>query len=216
MWQDASRASAASSTAGPLWQQPTQLFPAPAVQPDREPSAGLDGNATNEVIDLFSDDDDWQHGAATAGSSHRQRSAAAPRRAQLQYQMGVASRPPSSGQDGASGSSSEAGSSNPFWHPARYMPQGGEMQQDMTLRTNMTVFVLDAGLQQHPCRACLDTGEIKISLLPSAVRLRDIRSSNSHANDWCPTISEWQHSQAHASCPEVVRGILERHIDCWV
>lgn len=153
-------------------QQPAQpSSTAAAAQQDRgpvqhtsTPSAGLSSNDTADIIDLFSDEDDVQPGAAGRGSSDRQPSAAGPRQVKPRFQLGLASRPGGNARDGGVGSSaassSDAGASNPFWQPARYMPQGGEMQQDMTLRTNMMVSVLDAGLQPHPCRACLDTGTL--------------------------------------------------------
>lgn len=171
MQQDASGLPAATSAAASRRQQPAQPSSIAAAQQDRGPvqhtstlSAGLSSNDTDDIIDLFSDDDDVQPGAASSRSSLRQQGAAAQRQAKPRFQLGLASRPGSSAPDGGAGSSaassSDAGPSNPFWQPARYMPQGGEMQQDMTLRTHMMVSVLDAGLQPHPCRACLDTGKL--------------------------------------------------------
>lgn len=118
---------------------PTQVY----LQP-QGPSSTTDDN----IIDLC-DDDTTQ---PVQQSSNLPRPPAKPRE-KASWSMGV-----DRASSGSATSTSNAGTDNPFWCPARYVPTGGEDQPDLHLQTHEVVQVLDSGLVAHRGTAVLDTG----------------------------------------------------------
>jgi len=121
---------------------PTQLYPVPPAT-----SSVTESN----IIDLC-DDDSGQPAQQSA------RPPAKPRE-KVSWSLGV-----NRATSGATASTSSAGSDNPFWCPARYVPTGGDNQPDVRLQTHEVVQVFDSGLAGHRGTAVLDTGAFVLSL----------------------------------------------------
>ncbi|DBA94926.1 TPA: hypothetical protein ACH3X1_002455 [Trebouxia sp. C0004] len=136
----------ASTSAPPLPQSeadiPTQLYPVPPARSSFTES---------DLIDLC-DDDSGQPGQQSA------RPPAKPRE-KMSWSLGV-----NRAMSGATASTSTAGSDNPFWCPARYVPTGGDNQPDLRLQTHEVVQAFDSGLVGHRGTAILDTGVFVLSL----------------------------------------------------
>ena len=118
---------------------PTQVY----FQP-QPPSSTTNDN----IIDLCEDDT----AQPAQQSSNPSRPPAKPRE-KASWSMGV-----DRATSGSATSTSNAGTDNPFWCPARYVPTGGEDQPDLRLQTHEVVQVLDSGLVGHRGTAVLDTG----------------------------------------------------------
>ncbi len=120
----------------------TQLYPLPPA---------TSSVTESDVIDLC-DDGSGQSAQPSA------RPPAKPRE-KVSWSLGV-----NRAASGATASNSSAGSDNPFWCPARYVPTGGDNQPDLRLQTHEVVQVLDSGLVGHRGNAVLDTGVSIVSL----------------------------------------------------
>lgn len=120
---------------------PTQVYPlAPAAC------------SVTDVIDLC-DDDSGQPAQQSA------RPPAKPRE-NVSWSLGV-----NRTTSGGTASTCSAGSDNPFWSPARYVPLGGDNQPDLRLQTHEVVQVFDSGLVGHRGSAVLDTGNAGCTLI---------------------------------------------------
>lgn len=121
---------------------PTQLYPVPPAT-----SSVTESN----IIDLC-DDDSGQPAQQSATPPAKPRE-------KVSWSLGV-----NRATSGATASTSSAGSDNPFWCPARYVPTGGDNQPDLRLQTHEVVQVFDSGLAGHRGTAVLDTGAFVLSL----------------------------------------------------